>query len=114
MLKRHVDLPRPQQLTKRGPRTSNGYLFDFFISYKRDAETRCWIEKHFRPLLTLRVRQEIGSRAQESLLMIRLEAGASWPVRLGENLGRSRVFNCALEARIIFRVTGACWKCRTC
>jgi len=75
---------------KKRTQDSNGYLFDFFISYKRDAETRCWIEKHFRPLLTLRVRQEIG-REPRIFIDDRLEAGASWPVRLGENLGRSRV-----------------------
>src|SRR4030095_15124566 len=39
------------------PQNGKDYLFDFFISYKRDAETRSWIEKHFRPLLNLRVRQ---------------------------------------------------------
>jgi len=73
-------------------RASNGgdYLFDFFVSYKRDAETRGWIEKHFRPLLNLRVRQEIG-RDPRIFIDDQLETGSSWPVQLGENLGRSRI-----------------------
>jgi hypothetical protein len=73
-------------------RTPDGgdYLFDFFISYKRDAETRSWIEKHFRPLLNLRVRQEIG-RDPRIFIDDQLETGSSWPVQLGENLGRSRI-----------------------
>jgi TIR domain len=73
-------------------RSQNGkdYLFDFFISYKRDAETRSWIEKHFRPLLNLRVRQEIG-RDPRIFIDDQLETGASWPLQLGESLGRSRI-----------------------
>jgi len=72
------------------PQNGKDYLFDFFISYKRDAETRSWIEKHFRPLLNLRVRQEIG-RDPRIFIDDQLETGASWPVQLGESLGRSRI-----------------------
>lgn len=66
------------------------YLYDVFVSYKRDSETRNWIEKHFRPLLHLRVRQEIG-RETRIFIDDQLETGASWPMQLGACLGRSRI-----------------------
>jgi hypothetical protein len=70
--------------------SGDGYLFDFFISYKRDAETRSWIDRHFRPLLTLRVRQELR-REPKIFIDDQLEAGLSWPAQLGNQLGRSRI-----------------------
>jgi len=66
------------------------YVHDVFISYRRDAETRAWIDKHFLPLLTVRVRQELG---REPVVFVddQLESGVSWPAQLGVELGRSRV-----------------------
>jgi len=67
-----------------------GYEYDIFISYRRDLETRAWIKKHFSPLLTVRVRQEL---TREPVIYIdeKLESGVSWPEQLGIELGKSRI-----------------------
>src|SRR5262245_4707024 len=72
------------------PQEGHGYLFDIFISYKRDPETRIWIEKHLRPLLNTHVGYEVG-RPLQIFIDDQLETGANWPIQLGENLARSRI-----------------------
>ena len=53
------------------------YVHDIFISYRRHAETRVWIEEHFKPLLELRVEQELNRRPEISI-DTRLESGSTW------------------------------------
>jgi hypothetical protein len=67
-----------------------GYKHDVFISYRRDPETLRWLQNHFLPLLSLRVRQEL-LRVPKIYTDTQLEAGASWPAQLGQELGASRV-----------------------
>jgi TIR domain len=66
------------------------YVHDIFISYRRDEETRAWLNNHFLPLLSLRVRQEL-MHAPNIFVDGQLESGFSWPSRLGINLGGSRI-----------------------
>jgi hypothetical protein len=65
------------------------YQHDIFISYRRNPETRLWIEEHFVPLLTLHVENDLG-REPKIFLDKQIESGTSWPVSLGEALGGSR------------------------
>lgn len=67
-----------------------GYAHDIFISYRRHAETLAWINEHFRPLLELRVEQELG-RAPDIYIDTRLESGSTWPADLAIALGGSRI-----------------------
>ena len=66
------------------------YKYDIFISYRRNEEALRWIRKHFIPILQLRVEFELG---RKPILYIdeQLEAGTSWPVKLGEEIGQSRI-----------------------
>lgn len=67
-----------------------GYRHDIFISYRRHAETRAWIQEHFVPLLELRVEQELGRRP-DIYVDTRLESGSTWPADLALALGGSRI-----------------------
>jgi TIR domain len=80
-----------------------GYAHDIFISYRRDAETRAWLENHFLPLLKLRVGQEIG-RQPTIFVDDQLESGVSWPEQLGVELGQSKIL-VALWAKDYFAST---------
>ena len=71
-------------------RSQMSYSFDIFISYRQDPETLGWIKKHLKPLLGLRVRQELGDPI-EVFVDEQLEAGGSWPLELGDKLGNSRI-----------------------
>jgi hypothetical protein len=65
------------------------YKYDIFISYRRDALTRQWIEEHFVPLIELHVRMELG-RVPIIYIDSQLENGTTWPISLGKALGSSR------------------------
>jgi len=67
-----------------------GYQYDIFISYRRDEETRGWLENHFLRILKVRVRQEL-TREPDIFVDSQLESGVSWPERLGIALGSSRI-----------------------
>jgi len=67
-----------------------GYNYDIFISYRRDLETRRWLQNHFVPLLKLRVGQDL-QRAPNIFVDDQLESGTSWPEVLGVRLGASRI-----------------------
>jgi hypothetical protein len=66
------------------------YLHDIFISYRRNPETLYWLNNHFIPLLTLRLEFEL-ERKPSIYVDTQLEAGTSWPLQLGTELGRSRI-----------------------
>ncbi len=66
------------------------YAHDIFISYRRDNETRAWLDNHFLPLLKLRLGQELA-RTPHIFVDNQLESGVSWPPQLGIELGRSRI-----------------------
>ncbi len=72
------------------PLPAMDYQHDIFISYRRHAETRAWIEEHFKPLLELRVEQELNRRP-DLYVDTRLESGSTWPADLAVALGRSRI-----------------------
>jgi len=65
------------------------YQYDLFVSYRRNPETRTWIEEHFVPLLELRVGLELD-RSVSIFIDDNIETGRSWPLELGNALGRSR------------------------
>jgi hypothetical protein len=66
------------------------YRNDIFISYRRNPETYSWLTKHFKPIIKLRVGQELG---RDPVLFVddQLESGVSWPAQLGMELGGSRI-----------------------
>src|SRR5258705_3820007 len=66
------------------------YQYDIFISYRRNEESRRWIEAHFEPLLKLRVDLNLG---REPVVFIddRIESGTSWPLQLASALATSRI-----------------------
>jgi hypothetical protein len=68
------------------------YKYEIFISYKRDddLETLSWITQHFRPLLSLRVSQELGHDVS-IFYDKQIESGSSWPNELLSKLSQSRV-----------------------
>ena len=66
------------------------YIYDIFISYKRDDEINKWIKKHLEPLLALAVELELGYRPV-IYRDDRLKDGGTWPLDLGNALGRSKV-----------------------
>jgi TIR domain len=66
------------------------YMYDIFISYRRNSETLDWIKQHFLPLLTLRVDFELGRKPTVFLDEEDVETGTSWPQSLGTALGCSR------------------------
>lgn len=66
------------------------YKYDIFISYRRHEETRGWINKHFLPLLTFWLEFDLG-RQPKIFIDEQLEAGTTWPIKLGEEIGCSRI-----------------------
>jgi len=66
------------------------YQHHIFISYRRNDETRRWIREHFVPLLQLHVGNELG-QTPDVFVDDQLETGASWPARLAQALGGSRI-----------------------
>lgn len=65
------------------------YRYDIFISYRRDDQTKIWIDRHFIPLIQHHVFNELG-RAPVIYIDSQLEAGSTWPLELGNALGTSR------------------------
>jgi hypothetical protein len=66
------------------------YKHDIFISYRRDEETRAWLNKHFIPLLKHRLKMELG--IEPSIYTDQqLEIGSSWPVALGDEIASSKI-----------------------
>ncbi len=67
------------------------YEYDIFLSYKRHPESREWVVKHFQPLLEFHVGEELGWAPSVFRDDSNTEVGATWPVTIGQALGRSRV-----------------------
>lgn len=66
-----------------------GYIYDIFISYRRNDLTKKWIADHFAPLIKHHVQLELGYEP-EIFIDSQLESGTSWPISLGRALGSSR------------------------
>jgi TIR domain len=66
------------------------YDFDVFISYRRHGEWPTWTREIFRPLLYHWLGEELG-RDPRIFVDYQIETGDSWPERLGNALGCSRV-----------------------
>jgi TIR domain len=66
------------------------YEYDIFISYRRDDETRRWLNDHFVPLLEHRM-QLILPYKPRVYTDQRLETGTTWPLELGEGIGKSKI-----------------------
>ncbi|MGX1929715.1 TIR domain-containing protein [Flagellimonas sp. 2504JD4-2] len=66
-----------------------GYEYDIFISYRRQDETKGWIENHFIPLLEIHIFNELGEHPS-FFLDTQLEAGVNWPIELGNKLSKSK------------------------
>lgn len=68
-----------------------GYQYDIFISYTRSDKTLRWITRHFEPLLKDCVQEELLKEPTIFLDKSNVEAGVSWPHKLGVSLGNSRI-----------------------
>ena len=66
------------------------YIYDIFISYRRDDLTKIWIEKLFMPILESHVFLELG-RPPTFYIDEQIESGVTWPIALGKALGLSRI-----------------------
>jgi len=66
------------------------YKYDIFISYRRDDETRSWLNNHFIPLLKHRLKLELGYDPSIYTDQ-KLEIGTTWPVDLGDQIASSRI-----------------------
>ncbi len=66
------------------------YEFDVFVSYRRHCEWPRWVREIFRPLFDHWLGEELG-RPYTVFTDYDIETGASWPERLGQALGGSRV-----------------------
>jgi hypothetical protein len=66
------------------------YEFDVFVSYRRHYEWPMWVREIFRPLFDHWLGEELG-RAHNVFTDYEVESGVSWPQRLGQALGGSRV-----------------------
>jgi hypothetical protein len=69
------------------------YEYDIFLSYRRLGAASDWVKNHFKPVLKSALAPELG-RDPEIYFDNRVETGATWPVELGRNLGRSRILIC--------------------
>lgn len=65
------------------------YEYDIFISYRRNEEAVGWITNHLIPLVQLRLEMELGY-TPKVFLDEQIELGATWPLALGQALGRSK------------------------
>jgi hypothetical protein len=83
-------MPRCVTSGSRASPAERAYEHDIFISYRRQADTRLWITKHFAPRLEARVELELGRRPS-IFVDDRIESGTSWPDSLGAALGTSRI-----------------------
>ena len=77
------------------------YQYDIFLSYRRDPEAREWLVAHFQPLLKHYVEQELGRKVEVFRDDQDIEAGSTWPARLGGALGKSRTL-VALWSKLYF------------
>ena len=66
------------------------YRHDVFISYRRGEVWTAWTREHFKHLLEVYLRQELGTDP-DIFVDERIEEGADWPNELGEHLAMSRV-----------------------
>ncbi len=66
------------------------YRYDIFISYKRNALAKRWIDEQFKELLELYVELELG-RAPEIFIDDQIDSGIDWPIELVETMQISRV-----------------------
>lgn len=67
------------------------YEYDIFISYRRHRDTLSWMEKQFIPRLEGRLFFELGRHPVIFYDKNNLACGDTWPVELGEALGKSRM-----------------------
>ncbi|MGA8574344.1 MAG: toll/interleukin-1 receptor domain-containing protein [Candidatus Cybelea sp.] len=72
------------------------YLYDLFISYKRDGYSGLWVQNHFYPALEGWLVQELGT-ASIAFDQIQ-EPGKKWPEELRERLLHSRLLVCIWSA----------------
>ena len=70
------------------------YDYDVFLSYRRWAEWPRWVERHFSPLLTHWLGEELGRPPQVFIDSQIIEVGEIWPTELTRALARTRVLVC--------------------
>ena len=66
------------------------YKFDVFVSYRRHCEWPTCVKEIFRPLFDHWLGEELG-RPYAVFTDYEIETGVSWPEKLGQALGESRV-----------------------
>ena len=67
------------------------YVYDIFLSYRRDPETNLWIKDHFEPLLKQRVRPALPKGPDIFIDVNEMEAGQPWPQQLADAISASRI-----------------------
>jgi TIR domain len=81
--------------------TTMGYSYDVFISYRRRNVWTTWINKHFKPLLSHYLSEELPDDVhiyKDDLV----DEGTDWPKSLAKELARSRII-VPLISRSYFR-----------
>lgn len=73
----------------RFPGETMDYEHDLFISYCRVGETQKWLSSIFVPLLEEQLHLSLG-RKPNIYFDDQIRSGGTWPVELGQALGRSR------------------------
>jgi hypothetical protein len=73
-----------------GPNVPMSYMYDVFVSYSRHGEWPKWVKDTFLPLFYHWLGEELG-RKFNIFVDYQIETGDSWPQKLGDSLGRTRV-----------------------
>lgn len=66
------------------------YKYDIFISYKRNPDTKKWIDIHFIPSLERHLEEQLGRRPT-CFVDSNIQAGTDWRGHLSHALGNSKI-----------------------
>lgn len=71
---------------------AQNYLYDVFISYRREPPVIDWVRNHFHPLMKQWLPNALPPRHKTRIFMdeLQIETGATWPLKLQEALKNSR------------------------
>ena len=72
-------------------RSSDGYVHNVFLSYRRFGEWPEWVAETFLPIFTHWLGEEIGTDPGIFFDVGGVDAGCTWPSHLGDALARSRI-----------------------
>jgi len=70
------------------------YIYDVFLSYRRSDHWSRYVSKHFLPVFTHWLNDELNHRPQIYYDVESVETGTAWPDSLAEGLAHSKVMVC--------------------